>query len=79
MSVPPIGGLSAPANIEPNSISTTAQTHHKHGAHALKGSFAEVASNALGTVGQAHLAVSNAVHTASSMVHAALNNLKASS
>jgi hypothetical protein len=78
MTVPPIGGLGAAANIQPSSASTTAQTHHKHGAHALKGGFAEVASNALGTVGQAHVAASNAVHTASNMVNAALNNLKAS-
>ncbi len=69
MPVSPIGGLKAPANVQANTLSGTASAHHKHGAHALKGSFAEVATNALGTVGQAHIAVAN-------HIHATLNTLK---
>jgi hypothetical protein len=71
MTVTPVGALGAAANIQTGSSSSTAATHHKHGAHALKGSFATVASNALGTIGSAHVAVSNTVQ-------AALNNLKTS-
>ncbi len=69
MSMLPLGALGAPSKIQSSEITNTAQTHHKKGAQALEGDFATMASSALNTIGQAHVAISSAVQTA-------LNTLK---
>jgi len=43
-----IGALGAASNNQASTIANTATAHHKHGAHAVKSSFATPASNALG-------------------------------
>jgi hypothetical protein len=63
MPILPLGALSAPSKIQSSDITSTSQTHHKRGAQALEGDFATVASNALSTVGQAHVAVSGIAQT----------------
>jgi hypothetical protein len=71
MSVLPIGALSAPDTNPANASSSITQPHRKHGVQSLTGNFALAASNALGAIGSARVAVSNTVQ-------AALGNLKAS-
>ncbi len=63
MPILPLGALSAPAKIQSSEITSTTPTHHKRGTQALEGDFATVAASALNTVGQAHVAVSNAAQT----------------